>query len=126
MAWNYNPKTRIARKADGIIPRIKVEEAAELLYRSGISNVRLIIDVLHILTGLSKGEIRVNVALLVEEMTGGGTAKAMERRQQTGFSGSDARARIGKSVLRGGGPQPARRWGAGGCSARASCSSRVR
>jgi len=65
MAWSYDHKTRLATDGrEGIIPRVRVEEAAEALYRSGLTNRLQLVDCLKALSGLSRAEIRSIVDLV--------------------------------------------------------------
>ncbi len=64
--WSYNPTTQKTTDAAGIIPRVKVEEAIDLMRGVGMQNRVLMVDVLAALSGLSKPEIRFNVDLVFE------------------------------------------------------------
>lgn len=64
--WSYDPAKRTTGDGNGIIPRTRLEEAADVLYLSGIRNQLLIVDVLKVLSGLGRGEVRSTVDLAVE------------------------------------------------------------
>lgn len=68
MPWTYDTATRTATDgSSGIIPRWRLDEAAEILCAAGVTNRRLIVDVLKALTGLGRGEVQFNVELALRD-----------------------------------------------------------
>ena len=70
MSWSYDPTRKTTGDGDGIIPRVKVEEAAELLLKGGFRNRRLVVDILRSLSGLGRGEVEFNVGFVFAEVVG--------------------------------------------------------
>ena len=62
-SWTYDPLSQTTGDSLGIIPRTRLEEAAEILYQAGITNQFLIVDVLKALSRLKSGEVRFHVEL---------------------------------------------------------------
>jgi hypothetical protein len=67
VSWSYNAERRTTGDSHGIIPRVRLEESAEVLYAAGIRNRPLIVDVLKALSGLSRAEVKFNVDLALQE-----------------------------------------------------------
>jgi hypothetical protein len=66
--WAYDHKSRTTGDGDGLVPRTRIEEAAEALHSAGFSNRPLIVDVLVALSGLRRGEVKFNVDLALDDL----------------------------------------------------------
>ena len=66
MPWSYNYKTKRTDDCSGILPRARLEEAAEALIAGGFNTV-IVTDVLAALSGVSRGEVAFNVELVLRE-----------------------------------------------------------
>lgn len=64
MTWTFDPKTRRADDEDGLIPRVKVEEAIHRLFQVGIRSRPQLVSILAALTRLSKKEAEFNVDMV--------------------------------------------------------------
>lgn len=77
--WSYNPETLSTGDDFGIVRRHDIDAAALLLHDGGVRNRKLIVDVLTLLSSLSRGEVSFNVeqALAPSGITSGVPAKQL-------------------------------------------------
>jgi hypothetical protein len=61
--WEYQPKLKTTESGHDILRRTDLEEAADRLWKAGIRNRRLMINVLSALSRLGEDEVRFTLDL---------------------------------------------------------------
>ena len=63
MSWSYDPKSLSTGDGRDLLTRTELEEAADRLWKAGIRNQALMVDILKALSGLSHGEVKFTIQL---------------------------------------------------------------
>jgi hypothetical protein len=61
--WAYDPKYRTTVDGHDILRRTDLEEAADRLWKAGIRNRRLMVEILSTLSGLERDEVLFTLRL---------------------------------------------------------------